>query len=284
MSAPGHFETPPGDRQEPRRFVPSFHWELLVCGLRGHRLLGTDARELRPQDASSPAQRRRRCAGTAACAATAGSRCRRPTQPTREFPPERDEVEVPLRGRALRDKIVLRVIAVDRALHFVLLLGARGRDPGLLGQPRRSCASRCSTCSPTSRTGSAGGVRGGGLIGDLRKLFSVAVGDADQDRARRRRLRGRRGRRGVRPVVAEALGRVPHLRRHHGAAAARGLRADPAPVAAQDRHDRDQPRGRRVPAVRQAAVRPARRRRRPRSANASATRAGPRSSARPPAV
>ena len=44
-----------------------------------------------------------------------------PTEPTRMHPPERDEVELPLRGRPLRDKIVLRVIAIDRAFHFVIL-------------------------------------------------------------------------------------------------------------------------------------------------------------------
>ena len=32
---------------------------------------------------------------------------------------------MPLRGKALRDKVVLRLIAVDRALHFLVL--------GLLG-------------------------------------------------------------------------------------------------------------------------------------------------------
>ena len=44
-----------------------------------------------------------------------------PKQASRRHPPERDEIELPLRGRPLRDKIVLRVIAVDRALHFVIL-------------------------------------------------------------------------------------------------------------------------------------------------------------------
>lgn len=27
------------------------NWELLVCGVRGHKLAGTDAAELRPRDA-----------------------------------------------------------------------------------------------------------------------------------------------------------------------------------------------------------------------------------------
>ena len=38
-------------REKPRRFVPRFHWELLVCGIAGHELVGLDARELRPSDA-----------------------------------------------------------------------------------------------------------------------------------------------------------------------------------------------------------------------------------------
>jgi uncharacterized membrane protein (DUF2068 family) len=112
---------PPGT-QRPRRFVPRFHYELLVCGVRGHELLGADAAELRPEDAlfarEEDGLRWYRCL-----------RCDRwlplppPEAPTRPFPPDRDEVELPLRAKALRDKIVLRVIAIDRALHFVLLAG-----------------------------------------------------------------------------------------------------------------------------------------------------------------
>jgi uncharacterized membrane protein (DUF2068 family) len=46
-----------------------------------------------------------------------------PASPTRRHLPPRSEIEVPLRGKALRDKVVLRIIAIDRALHFVLLAG-----------------------------------------------------------------------------------------------------------------------------------------------------------------
>jgi uncharacterized membrane protein (DUF2068 family) len=112
---------PPGT-QRPRRFVPRFHYELLVCGVRGHELLGVDAAELRPEDAlfarEEDGLRWYRCL-----------RCDSwlplppPEEPAHRFPPPRNEVELPLRGKALRDKIVLRVIAIDRALHFVLLAG-----------------------------------------------------------------------------------------------------------------------------------------------------------------
>ena len=46
---------------------------------------------------------------------------RPPAALTREHPREREEIELPLRGKALRDRVVLRVIAIDRAIHFVVL-------------------------------------------------------------------------------------------------------------------------------------------------------------------
>jgi uncharacterized membrane protein (DUF2068 family) len=112
--------TPPGT-QPPRRLRPRLHWELIACGLQGHELIGTDAATLRPSDAlvartDTDGMRWHRCV-----------RCDSwlplgpPAQPTRELPPERDEIALPLRGRPLRDKFVLRLIAVDRAFHFLLL-------------------------------------------------------------------------------------------------------------------------------------------------------------------
>jgi uncharacterized membrane protein (DUF2068 family) len=115
----------PGVRQKPTRVVPRFHWELLVCGIGGHELVGTDARTVRPQDAVVVRERD----------GVRWHRCLRcdswlplppPDAPARETPPDRDAIELPLRGRPLRDKVVLRLIAIDRALHFVglALLGA----------------------------------------------------------------------------------------------------------------------------------------------------------------
>jgi uncharacterized membrane protein (DUF2068 family) len=109
------------DVQRPRRFVPRFHWELLVCGLSGHELVGLDARELRPEDA--PVAR--------VVDGVRWHRCLRcdswlplgpPAAPSRDVPPARGEIELPLRGKPLRDKIILRLIAIDRALHFVGLV------------------------------------------------------------------------------------------------------------------------------------------------------------------
>jgi uncharacterized membrane protein (DUF2068 family) len=101
----------------PRRFVPRFHWELLVCGLAGHELIGTDARTLRPEDGvvarDADGVRWHRCLRCDSWLPLSP-----PAAPEREFPPARDEIELPLRGRPLRDRIVLRLIAVNRALHF----------------------------------------------------------------------------------------------------------------------------------------------------------------------
>jgi uncharacterized membrane protein (DUF2068 family) len=104
--------------EKPARFVPRFHWELLACGVAGHLLVGRDARTLRPEDRIVAREidgvRWHRCL-----------RCDSwlpldpPAAAAREYPPERAEIELPLRGRPLRDKIVLRLIAVNRALHFV---------------------------------------------------------------------------------------------------------------------------------------------------------------------
>jgi uncharacterized membrane protein (DUF2068 family) len=117
--SPEQRHQPPGTVR-PESFLPRLHYELLVCGLRGHALIGTDAAELRPQDAifarDMQGSRWYRCL-----------RCDswlplgEPVSPARRHPPDREEIELPLRGKALRDKIVLRVIAVDRAFHFVLL-------------------------------------------------------------------------------------------------------------------------------------------------------------------
>jgi uncharacterized membrane protein (DUF2068 family) len=112
-------EHPPGTHP-PGRW--RLHWELLMCGARGHELTGTDAAELLPEDAILAREdangtrwyRCRRCDGWLALP--------QPEHPTRDHLPERSEIELPLRGKPLRDKIVLRLIAIDRAFHFVGLV------------------------------------------------------------------------------------------------------------------------------------------------------------------
>lgn len=110
---------PPGT-QRPHRFRPEFHWELIVCGFAGHELLGTDVARIRPEDAVVVREER----------GVRWYRCVRcdswlpldpPRAPTRETLPPRSEIVLPRRGKPLRDRVVLRIIAIDRAIHFVVL-------------------------------------------------------------------------------------------------------------------------------------------------------------------
>ena len=110
---------PPGT-ERPRRFRPRLRYELIGCGLHGHELLGTDAAALRPEDAvfarEAGGLRWYRCLRCDSWIALSP-----PGKPVQPYPPERDEVQLPLRGRPLRDRYVLRLIAVDRMLHFLVL-------------------------------------------------------------------------------------------------------------------------------------------------------------------
>jgi uncharacterized membrane protein (DUF2068 family) len=104
----------------PARYLPTFHWELLACGGRGHLLVGTDVAEVGEDDRvlvrEENGVRWHRCLRCDAWLPLAP-----PVHPPHTHMPPREEIELPLRGRALRDLIVLRLIAIDRAIHFVVL-------------------------------------------------------------------------------------------------------------------------------------------------------------------
>jgi uncharacterized membrane protein (DUF2068 family) len=88
--------------------------------VRGHELIGTDAAHLRPEETAVAREaggiRWYRCVRCDSWLPLAP-----PNKPKRELPPSREEIELPLRGKALRDKVVLRIIAIDRAIHFLVL-------------------------------------------------------------------------------------------------------------------------------------------------------------------
>jgi uncharacterized membrane protein (DUF2068 family) len=168
--------TPPPGIVKPKRFRPRFHYELLSCGLAGHELIGTDAAQLRPEDAIVARE---------APDGTRWYRCLRcdswlplppPEHPASEFPPDRDHVAVPLRGKALRDKIVLRVIAVDRAVHFVVLAAVAvaiflfaANEHALRGPFYKVLADLQGGLEPSRDSGH-------GILHELRRLFSVQTG------------------------------------------------------------------------------------------------------------
>jgi uncharacterized membrane protein (DUF2068 family) len=177
QAEPPRRHRPPVGLEKPARFRPRFHWELLVCGVQGHELVGTGAAELRAEDVLIA----RTCDGLR------WHRCLRcdswipmppPASPRRRYPPDRDEIDLPLRGKALRDKIVLRLIAIDRALHFVLL-AALSIAIFLVASHRQALRDKFYRVVADLQ----GGVGGGpvqnhrtGLIHDLDRLFSLSGG------------------------------------------------------------------------------------------------------------
>jgi len=108
-----------------RRFRPRLRWELIGCGLHGHELVGTDAAEVRPEDhllvREADGLRWYRCLRCDSWLPMAP-----PVSPPNRFLPERSEIELPLRGRPLRNLYVLRLIAFDRVIHFIVLAALGG--------------------------------------------------------------------------------------------------------------------------------------------------------------
>jgi uncharacterized membrane protein (DUF2068 family) len=166
-------EHPPGLRATPSRFVPRLHWELLVCGAFGHEVVGVDAARLRPGDALVAREidgvRWHRCLRCDSWLPIAA-----PAQPAREHPPDRDEIDLPLRGRPLRDTIVLRLIAVNRAVHF-LVLGLLGVAILLFSSNRERFRATVYRVLTDLQGGAiAGGGRGrSGLLAEIDKAFSL---------------------------------------------------------------------------------------------------------------
>lgn len=101
---------------------PFRHWhpETFVCSFRRHELPAAEVARLRPEDAGlgidlPDGRRLARC-----------TRCDvwvevpRPANPASETLPPLHRIPVPVRGRPLRDSLVLRLIAVNRGIHAVI--------------------------------------------------------------------------------------------------------------------------------------------------------------------
>lgn len=174
--APPH-RRPPGTQPSPRP-RRKIDWELVACGFQGHHLVGTEAAELRLEDAiladDQGQVRWHRCLRCDSWVALP-----RPEMPTRRYPPERSEITIPLRGKALRDKVVLRVIAIDRAFHFIIL-ALLGAAVLLFAAHEGSLKNAFYRVMTDLQGGVAGGpVQNSGHVGILReldRLFSLRSG------------------------------------------------------------------------------------------------------------
>jgi uncharacterized membrane protein (DUF2068 family) len=167
VAAPGTEKT--------RRFRPKLRYELIDCGLHGHEILGTEAAELRAEDEifarESGGLRWYRCMRCDSWLALPP-----PDHPARKYPPARDEISLPLRGKPLRDRYVLRLIAVDRIVHF-LVLGALAAAVLIFAGDRAALNAEF-TKILNDLQGSLGGPTGNtshGIIHDLRYLFTVRI-------------------------------------------------------------------------------------------------------------
>jgi uncharacterized membrane protein (DUF2068 family) len=166
---------PPPGTERPRRYRPKLRYELIGCGLHGHELLGTDAAALRAEDElfarESAGLRWYRCLRCDSWVALVP-----PKAPARKYPPPRDEVALPLRGKALRDRYVLRLIAVERVFHF-LVLGTLAVVVLLFAGNRTALNADFTTFLKNFQGGLGGPVATSshGIVHDLRSLFAVSI-------------------------------------------------------------------------------------------------------------
>jgi uncharacterized membrane protein (DUF2068 family) len=151
---------------------PADRYELITCGLGGHVVVGTDVKEIVPEDQAVVREhdglRWYRCLRCDAWLPR-----QPPERPTRERMPSRDEIEVPLRGRELRDRYVLRLIAVERAVHVLVFSGLAVAVFFLVGHRktlRRDYISIMNSLFGSSETSAARR----GLLGEFRHLLVIS--------------------------------------------------------------------------------------------------------------
>jgi len=160
------FESPPGTEAPRRR--PRLRYELLGCAWHGHDLVGTDAATVVADDAvvvreSGGGPRWHRCLRCDAWVALPP-----PARPTRDGVPGREEIVLPLRGRPLKSRYILRLIAIDRGLHFLVLAALAG---GVFAVLANQTALQQDL---TAATSSVQGLFGADVLGQLQHVLSFA--------------------------------------------------------------------------------------------------------------
>lgn len=163
----------PGTRHPRKR--RHLDWELIGCGVRGHVLLDPatvpehlDRTILARSSEGLTWYRCVRCDAWVAVQPSAAN--------VRPAPPE---AELPLRGKALHDRVVLRLIAVDRVLHFVVLV-LLGIAVLAFAADRAKLHDRFYQVTSALQTAIAGGpvtTHGHvGIVHDLDRLFTLSQG------------------------------------------------------------------------------------------------------------
>jgi uncharacterized membrane protein (DUF2068 family) len=171
---PETFVAAPGTERT-RRYRPKLRYELIGCGLHGHELLGTDAASLRQQDSlfvrDAGGLRWYRCLRCDSWIALTP-----PPSPAQPYPPDRSDVTLPLRGRPLRDRYVLRLIAIDRIIHF-LVLSVLAAVIFLFATNKAALNAEFTRVLQDLQGGLGGPLVNSrqGVVYDLRRLFAVSI-------------------------------------------------------------------------------------------------------------
>ena len=140
----------PGVRTRPARFVPRLHWELLVCGVAGHELIGLDAAPgARGGRAGHARDRRRALAPLPALRQLADPPAARRSRARAPARPRRDRAAAARTPAARQDRPAPHRHQPRRAL--LRPRAARRRDPALRLAPRRISATASTASSPTCR-------------------------------------------------------------------------------------------------------------------------------------
>ena len=105
-----------GVKRKHRTHLLGWHPETFVCSRRGHVAPAALVERLRPEDAGlgvdlPDGRRLARCTRCDVWISTSP-----PAKPVRETLPPLRQMKVPLRGKPLREAIILRVIALDREI------------------------------------------------------------------------------------------------------------------------------------------------------------------------
>ncbi len=194
----------PGRRLAPgsgprRRLRPAINWELIGCALHGHHLVGTDAATVTPADhmlvrtvagaadgaGDGVGKGFGEGAGDGATEDERWYRCLRcdawvalppPARPQREAVPGPDDIEVPLRGRPLRDRYVLRIVAVERATH-IILLGLLAAAVFLFAAHQKTLRGDYTRILNDLQQVLGGPVGHHGIVTVLDRLFSISTGE-----------------------------------------------------------------------------------------------------------
>lgn len=161
----------PGTKRH-RRFWFRIDWELVACGLHGHELVGTDA-EVVAEEHSTFAREEEGLRWYRCLRCEAWVPLEPPAAAAVAVAPAAGEVSLPMRGRRLRDRYVLRLIVLDRGVR-ALLAGAVAAAIFLFAQHRADLHHTYLHFLNAFQVDVGGPGGKGGIFNDVNHLFKLS--------------------------------------------------------------------------------------------------------------